>query len=141
MSYTILLVNSEGEIRQTIKPADPSHYNLESVDANGLMYLLAPSDDIDIDNTWYNNGNWEARIARPGNNYNWINAAWVFDSDGLDSEILSSVRSKLRDSDWTQLDDTPADRGLWAAYRAQLRALTRGSASHMNEIAWPTPPS
>jgi|TARA_R110000823_G_scaffold280018_2_gene398257 hypothetical protein len=45
----------------------------------------------------------------------------------------------LRNSDWTQLADSPVDSTLWVAYRQELRDLP-AAYSRVSEVVWPTPP-
>lgn len=60
-----------------------------------------------------------------------------------DSEQAKNVRQtrdlKLKDCDWTQLADAPADKTAWATYRQQLRDLT-GQAGFPWTITWPETP-
>jgi len=46
-----------------------------------------------------------------------------------DTEQAASVRTsrseKLKECDWTQLSDSPADRAAWATYRQALRDITK----------------
>lgn len=55
----------------------------------------------------------------------------------------AAVRQKrdamLRDTDFTQLNDSPKNKQAWAAYRQELRDITK-QADPFN-VAWPTPPS
>jgi len=46
----------------------------------------------------------------------------------------------LRESDWTQLPDSPADRPAWVAYRQELRNVT-GQPGWPDDVIWPTPPT
>jgi hypothetical protein len=45
----------------------------------------------------------------------------------------------LKMSDWTQLLDAPSDNTLWAAYRQQLRDITK-QVGFPRKIVWPTSP-
>lgn len=136
---TIVRINPEGEIDQTISPADPENFILDIADPQGYILKLAP-EGLDIDNSWYSGG-WLIRSARPGDYYKWVGGAWVLNESLLDEVIANRAVGLLRESDWTQLDDTPPAKGPWAAYRAQLRAITRGAVTHLSDVIWPTPPS
>jgi len=46
---------------------------------------------------------------------------------------------KIKDSDWTQLPDAPADKVAWAAYRQALRDVTAQTGFPW-AIDWPTQP-
>ena len=58
-----------------------------------------------------------------------------------DAEQAKSVREqrnqKLKDSDWTQLADSTADKTAWATYRQALRDITAQSGFPW-EVTWPT---
>lgn len=60
-----------------------------------------------------------------------------------DAEQAKSVRdqrnTKLTESDWTQLADSPVIKGLWATYRQSLRDITTQEGFPWT-IEWPTQP-
>ena len=60
-----------------------------------------------------------------------------------DTEQATRVRSSrtemLKDCDWTQLIDSPVDKGFWAAYRAALRDVTK-QAGFPWTVEWPVKP-
>ena len=60
-----------------------------------------------------------------------------------DAEQAKSVRDsrteKLKDSDWTQIADSTADKAAWATYRQALRDIT-AQAGFPWTIDWPTQP-
>jgi hypothetical protein len=60
-----------------------------------------------------------------------------------DAEQAASVRQqrteKLKDSDWTQIADSTADKALWATYRQALRDVT-SQAGFPWTIEWPEQP-
>lgn len=60
-----------------------------------------------------------------------------------DAEQAKSVRSsrteKLKDSDWTQLADSTADKAAWATYRQALRDIT-AQAGFPWTVEWPDAP-
>ena len=61
-----------------------------------------------------------------------------------DAEQAKSVRNsrteKLKDSDWTQLADSTADKAVWATYRQALRDIT-AQAGFPWTITWPEQPA
>ncbi len=61
----------------------------------------------------------------------------------LDEQQASTVRitrnARLAACDWTQVADAPVDKTVWAAYRQELRDVTK-QAGFPWEITWPTPP-
>ena len=60
-----------------------------------------------------------------------------------DAEQAANVRrtrtEKLKDSDWTQIADSTADKAAWAVYRQALRDVTQQSGFPWT-IDWPTIP-
>jgi hypothetical protein len=60
-----------------------------------------------------------------------------------DAEQAASVRNQrtqlLKDSDWTQIADSTADKTAWATYRQALRDIT-GQAGFPWTITWPETP-
>jgi len=60
-----------------------------------------------------------------------------------DAEQAANVRrtrtEKLKDSDWTQIADSTADKAAWAAHRQALRDVT-AQAGFPWTIDWPTQP-
>jgi hypothetical protein len=60
-----------------------------------------------------------------------------------DAEQAANVRNsrteKLKDSDWTQIADSTADKAVWATYRQALRDVTKQSGFPWT-ITWPTQP-
>lgn len=60
-----------------------------------------------------------------------------------DSEEAKSVREqrnqKLKDTDWTQLADSPVNKTVWATYRQALRDVP-SQAGFPWDIQWPVEP-
>ena len=60
-----------------------------------------------------------------------------------DAEQAKAVRQSrttmLKDSDWTQIADSTADKAAWATYRQQLRDITAQSGFPWT-ITWPSQP-
>jgi hypothetical protein len=59
----------------------------------------------------------------------------------LDSQwqVIRNQRNQLlKDSDWTQLADTPVDKATWATYRQALRDITVQTDPY--QITWPVIP-
>lgn len=61
----------------------------------------------------------------------------------LDEQQAASMRSersrRLAESDWTQVEDSPADKTAWATYRQALRDVPAQSGFPWN-VAWPAQP-
>jgi hypothetical protein len=82
-----------------------------------------------------------------------VNSVWTLEwsvqaltqaeQDAQNTEQAKSVRNsrteKLKDSDWTQIADSTADKTAWATYRQQLRDIT-GQAGFPWTITWPETP-
>lgn len=68
------------------------------------------------------------------------------DADAIaakDAEQAKSMRQtrneKLKDSDWTQLADSPVDESVWATYRQALRDVPQQTGFPW-KVQWPTQP-
>jgi hypothetical protein len=61
----------------------------------------------------------------------------------VDEQQAKSVRSsrdeKLKDTDWTQVEDAPVDKTVWATYRQALRDVPTQSGFPW-EVTWPDAP-
>ena len=70
-------------------------------------------------------------------------AAYITQKDAAQAESVRSQRTQLlKDSDWTQLDDTPFDNAkkmAWANYRQALRDIPQQTGFPW-DIQWPTQP-
>ena len=73
----------------------------------------------------------------------WV--AWEAEREAADKDfsfIRSNRDAKLRDSDWTQVADSPLTdekKAEWVAYRQELRDLP-GGFTKVSEVVFPTPP-
>jgi hypothetical protein len=68
------------------------------------------------------------------------------DADGIaakDAEQAKSVRAErnrlIAECDWTQVEDSPADKAAWATYRQALRDITL-QAGFPFDVTYPTKP-
>ena len=57
-----------------------------------------------------------------------------------EQSVRAMRQTKLEESDWTQLPDTPADKALWATYRQELRDVT-SQAGFPWDVQWPVAPA
>lgn len=57
-----------------------------------------------------------------------------------EQSVRDMRQTKLEESDWTQLPDTPADKALWATYRQELRDVT-SQAGFPWDVQWPVAPA
>lgn len=55
------------------------------------------------------------------------------------SDVRNQRNEKLKDSDWTQVADSPVDKAVWATYRQALRDVTTQSGFPWT-IVWPVAP-
>jgi hypothetical protein len=60
-----------------------------------------------------------------------------------DAEMAAKVRKdrnqKLKDTDWTQVLDSPVDKSAWAAYRQELRDISL-QINFPWDVIWPLQP-
>lgn len=61
----------------------------------------------------------------------------------VDAQQAKAVREdrnqKLKDTDWTQVADSPVDKAAWATYRQALRDITSQTGFPWN-VTWPAKP-
>lgn len=99
-----------------------------------------------ITNFWWDNGFVE--IGKKPNQYaTWdiSSSKWVWDSSLLLGDVRKVRNLKLRQSDWTRMDDNGLDdddREIWAIYRQELRDLPESldNIESLDDIVWPTKP-
>ncbi len=67
--------------------------------------------------------------------------AWRdIERDVLLRPIRANRNRLLRESDWTQIADAPANGKAWALYRQALRDLPATIRDPSQPVDWPTPP-
>jgi len=67
-------------------------------------------------------------------------AAYRAAKDAEQAKAVRETRTQLlKDSDWTQIADSTADKAAWATYRQALRDLTKQSGFPW-DITWPDAP-
>lgn len=103
---------------------------LEGPQAQPTRYQVAFRDGVEqIDGQWYTKYSVtdmddEAKAA----------------TDAAQAQSIRDQRkTKLADSDWTQVADSPVDKEAWAAYRQALRDITV-QAGFPWDINWPVAP-
>jgi hypothetical protein len=100
-----------------------------------------------IDEYWWNDGFvWLGKKPNKHATWNFDTSSWEWDSELLLQDLRSARNSKLRQSDWTQMPDSPLgelERGWWAAYRQQLRDLPQNVSdiTSLDDVVWPIPPN
>tara|TARA_R110000764_G_scaffold45377_1_gene101855 strand:- start:16 stop:456 length:441 start_codon:yes stop_codon:yes gene_type:complete len=146
MAVQYALVADNGEVQHVISLGADSDY----VDGQTYHGLLAKqvSNDIDpqelIETKYYRDG-WQTRVARENQWQDWVDYAWVFNSEKFISYVRSERDNKLWLSDWTQVPDSPlsdTDKAEWATYRQALRDVPENysSATSIDDVVWPTKP-
>lgn len=55
------------------------------------------------------------------------------------SKVRAQRNKLLADSDWTQVEDAPVDKAVWAVYRQELRDITNQQDPY--NIVWPVAPN
>jgi len=137
----VAFVNIEGNIDHIITPSTDTAHTEGEVRGEWTIRLLPFSvDPTSYLKTKYWDGEFKDRDPSPGGYYAWKDNSWVLLEEELDALVSRKVKKLLRNSDWTQLDDTSPAKVPWAAYRAELRAFTRGNADHISQVIWPTEP-
>jgi len=63
----------------------------------------------------------------------------AIDTEDMANRVRGERDGKLRDSDWTQLVDSPTDKPLWLAYRQALREMPLQPGFPW-EVTWPPRP-
>lgn len=102
----------------------------EGPQAQPMRYQIAFRDGVEqADGKWYT----KYSVADMGQEA----------KDALDTTQAEAMRKqrndKLKDSDWTQLADSPVDDLAWATYRQALRDIT-SQAGFPWTINWPVAP-
>jgi hypothetical protein len=108
---------------------------LEDALANGLVPIVG-------DEPAYNPE--RQRLAGPqhvleGQQVNRVFTVEAIPDEEKAEQIRSERNSKLKDSDWTQLADSTADKAAWATYRQALRDIT-GQQGFPWTVNWPETP-
>lgn len=102
----------------------------EGPQAQPMRYQVAFRDGVEqADGKWYT----KYSVAD-------MDAEAVAAKDAQQAEAVRQQRNdKLKDSDWTQLADSPADDLAWAVYRQALRDVTAQDGFPW-DINWPVAP-
>lgn len=89
---------------------------------------------------------WQIRDPKPSNYHEWVNFQWQFNQTLFMQELRSIRDDYLKESDWTQMPDSPltaTQKTAWADYRQALRDLPQnvGEITSLGEVVWPIPPN
>ncbi len=102
----------------------------EGPQAQPTRYQVAFADGVEqVDGKWY---------TKYGVNNMDVDAITAKDEDQAKS-VRASRTEKLKDSDWTQVADSPVDQAAWATYRQALRDITAQEGFPW-DIEWPEQP-
>jgi hypothetical protein len=114
----------------------------------GTVYQFSMPDGVEqIDGKWYTKyilgpvfTDRPATEDAPAKTAAEQEAEYKATKDAAQAKSVRQTRTeKLKDSDWTQIADSTADKALWAAYRQALRDVT-GQEGFPWTITWPTQP-
>jgi hypothetical protein len=102
----------------------------EGPQAQPTRYQVAFADGVEqVDGKWY---------TKYGVNNMDVDAITAKDEEQAKS-VRASRTEKLKDSDWTQVADSPVDQAAWATYRQALRDITAQEGFPW-DIEWPEQP-
>lgn len=96
---------------------------------------------------YYSEGSWVVRSEVPNNAATWNGSAWVWNSEDFLNLVRNARNSKLFETDWAVLEDSPltdAEKAEARTYRTSLRnftSTTMPSSGLLDDITWPTIPS
>lgn len=152
IKYIIHIQESTGQIVSVSYPQ--AETPIEGV-SGGVRVVYLSEDNLPenfkepkffITNFWWDNGFVE--IGKKPNQYaTWdiSSSKWVWDSSLLLDDVRKVRNLKLRQSDWTRMDDNGLDdddRELWAIYRQELRDLPESldGLKSLDDIVWPESP-
>jgi hypothetical protein len=108
---------------------------LEDALANGLVPIVGDEPAHDPE---------RQRLAGPqyvleGQQVNRVFTVEQIPDEEKAGQVRAERNDKLKDSDWTQVNDAPVDKEAWATYRQALRDVT-GQEGFPWTIVWPTQP-
>jgi hypothetical protein len=129
---------SNGEILRVVSAPD----DMIALQINqGEDYIVG---DFADDLFYISNGKAIQKPLSPNDDYVWNpdTKKWVYSktTDDLANDAIIKRNDLLLASDWTQLQDAPADKQAWAEYRQHLRDVTQQSGFPIT-IDWGTPPN
>lgn len=100
-----------------------------------------------ITNFWWKDNQFVEVGEKPNQYASWDTSSnnWVWESSLLFGDVRKVRNLKLRQSDWTRMDDNGLDdddRELWAIYRQELRDITEvlDGIESLDDVIWPTKP-
>ena len=147
MAVQYALVADSGEVQHVVSSGADNDY----VDGQTYDQLIAVqvASDADIhtliQSQYRHNGQWHTREARTTQWQDWIDYAWVFNSERFWIHVRQERDLKLAQSDWTQLADVVFNAGVktaWVTYRTALRNVPANNSevTDIADIVWPVSP-
>lgn len=120
-----------------------------SVGTDGAVTILVKPNDGTIEeylNKYYNfsTGTWHDKPAKPNEFYDYgTGFSVVFNNERFLKAVRNLRNSKLTQSDWTQVNDSPLtddEKAVWAIYRQELRDITDhlDGVTDLADVPWPT---
>jgi hypothetical protein len=151
----LLLAQNPGELI-TVAPQTEEWLNAKGADVvfegpqatGGTIYQFSMPDGVEqVDGKWYTKyvlgpvfTDRPATDTEPAKTAAEQEAEYKAIKDAEQAKNVRASRTQmLKDSDWTQIADSTADKALWAAYRQALRDVT-SQAGFPWTIDWPEQP-
>ena len=107
--------------------------------SGGTVYQYSQADGVEqIDGKWYTKHVLGPIFTDGETTAAEQEAAYKATKDAEQAKSVRTTRDeKLKDSDWTQISDSTADKATWATYRQALRDVPTQSGFPW-EVIWPT---
>ena len=148
----IAYCNTNGEIVRMAfgKASNNPEEGLDSESGQTLVHItseLEMSRDQFVRTRYWNGSAWAARSESPNSAATWDGTAWIWDADDFLDLVRNQRNSKLMESDWAVLPDSPlteAELTNVKAYRTALRNFTTTTmpeSGRLEDLVWPTKPS
>jgi hypothetical protein len=145
----VAFIKSNGEVASVVTPADDNMYVDGQIYGHLQARHISVNENSDtVMQTWYwdkLSNSWGERPKRMEFTKWSEEQTWEADIQLTWETIRRDRDMRLGLSDWTQFTDTPLtpeQKSAWAAYRQELRNIpeTYSSATHPNDVVWPTKP-
>tara|TARA_B110000259_G_C13996981_1_gene394782 strand:+ start:504 stop:953 length:450 start_codon:yes stop_codon:yes gene_type:complete len=148
MAVQYALIADNGEVQHVVSSGADSDYVTGQI-YHGLLAVQVTSDTDGhqlINTKYYIDGTWHSREPRSSPWQDWVDNAWVINSERIMVEVRRDRTQRLYECDWTQLSDatiTDEKKAQWAAYRQLLRNFPTALSgiSNIDEVQWPNRPS
>jgi len=148
----IAYCNTNGEIVRMAfgKASNNPAEGLDSESGQTIVHIteeLSISRDEFVRTRYWNSTAWTTRSESPNKVATWNGTAWTWNADEFVDLVRNERNSKLLESDWAVLPDSPlseSDVTDVKTYRTALRnftSTTMPASGRMSDLTWPTPPS